>query len=66
MLEETIMKMAMQNASDGIFLILFVWLLFHVMRNNKERESKLQELLDKFSSKYDLIVDELKEIKGKL
>lgn len=66
MLEETIIKMVSQNASDGIFLILFVWLLFQVMKNNKEREAALQELLDKFSSKYDLILDELKQIKGKL
>lgn len=66
MLEETILKMASQNVTDGIFLILFVWLLFHVIRNNKERELALQALLDKFSQKYDVILDELKEIKGKL
>jgi hypothetical protein len=66
MIEETVLKMISQNATDGIFLILFIWLLFHVMKNNKEREISLQSLLDKFSSKYDVIIDELKEIKEKI
>lgn len=52
--------------TQGPFAVLFVWLLFYVMRNNKEREMRLHSTLDKFSEKYNLVVDELKEIKDRL
>jgi hypothetical protein len=50
-------------ATQGPFAVLFVWLLIYVMKSNKERESRLQDLLDKFSDKYDVIIDELRNIK---
>lgn len=49
--------------SQGPFAALFVWLLIYVMRANKEREGRLQDLLDKFSEKYDVIIGELRDIK---
>lgn len=49
--------------TQGPFAILFVWLLIYVMKANKEREGRLQDLLDKFSDKYDLIIGELRDIK---
>lgn len=52
--------------TQGPFAILFVWLLIYVMKNNKERESRLQDLLDKFSDKYDLVITKLDDIKEKL
>ena len=52
--------------TQGPFAVLFVWLLFYVMRNNKEREMRLHNTLVKFSEKYNLVVDELKEIKDRL
>ncbi|MFJ8247098.1 BhlA/UviB family holin-like peptide [Peribacillus asahii] len=32
---------------EGGFAILFVWMLFSTMKNNKERERKYQEVIDK-------------------
>jgi GTP-binding protein EngB required for normal cell division len=52
--------------TQGPFAILFVWLLIYVMKNNKEREMRLQELLDKFSEKYDLVITKLDDIKERL
>lgn len=52
--------------TQGPFAILFVWLLIYVMRANREREGRLQALLDKFSEKYDVIIGELREMKDRL
>ncbi|AWB45262.1 hypothetical protein DCC85_14205 [Paenibacillus sp. CAA11] len=52
--------------TQGPFAVLFVWLLIYVMRTNKEREGRLQDLLDKFSDKYDLIIGEIREMKDRL
>lgn len=52
--------------TQGPFATLFVWLLFYVMKNNKERENRLHQLLDKFSDKYDVIIGELREMKEKI
>lgn len=52
--------------TQGPFAILFVWLLIYVMRTNKEREGRLHDLLDKFSDKYDVVIDELREIKNQI
>ncbi|OAB41431.1 BhlA/UviB family holin-like peptide [Paenibacillus glacialis] len=49
--------------TQGPFALLFVWLLIYVMRANREREGRLQDLLDKFSDKYDVIIGELRGIK---
>ncbi|PKG22824.1 hypothetical protein CWS01_14120 [Niallia nealsonii] len=38
----------------------------YVMKNNKEREIRLQDLLDKFSEKYDLVISKLDDIKEKI
>lgn len=52
--------------SQGPFAALFVWLLIYVMRTNMEREGRLHELLDKFSDKYDVVIEELRDIKNKI
>jgi uncharacterized protein YlxW (UPF0749 family) len=63
--------------TQGPFAILFVWLLIYVMKTNRdreksmqeenrEREGRLQALLDKFSEKYDLIIGEIREMKERL
>jgi hypothetical protein len=52
--------------TQGPFAVLFVWLLIYVMKNNKERENRLQDLLDRFSEKYDLVITKLDDIKDKL
>ncbi|WP_340004410.1 BhlA/UviB family holin-like peptide [Paenibacillus sp. FSL K6-0276] len=51
--------------TQGPFAVLFVWLLIYVMRANKEREGRLQDLLEKFSEKYDVIIIELREMKDR-
>jgi len=50
--------------TQGPFAVLFVWLLIYVMKTNRERETRLQELLDKFSEKYDVIISEIRDIKN--
>ena len=52
--------------TQGPFAVLFVWLLIYVMRQNEKREIRLNDILDKFSEKYDVIVDELREIKERI
>ncbi|MCM3701415.1 BhlA/UviB family holin-like peptide [Paenibacillus macerans] len=56
--------------TQGPFGLLFVWLLLYVMKANKEREKDLNgiiqqqnNVLSKFSEKYDLIISELRELK---
>ena len=52
--------------TQGPFAVLFIWLLIYVMRQNEKREIRLHDILDKFSEKYDVIVDELREIKERI
>lgn len=52
--------------TQGPFAVLFVWLLIYVMKNNKERENRLYSTLDKFSEKYDVIIDELRDMKRRI
>lgn len=49
--------------TQGPFAVLFIWLLIYVMRMNEKRETRLQDLLDKFSEKYDVIITEIRDIK---
>jgi hypothetical protein len=52
--------------TQGPFAVLFVWLLVYVMKKNSERESRLHDILEKFSEKYDVVIDELRDIKNKI
>jgi len=52
--------------TQGPFAILFVWLLIYVMKNNRERENRLHDILDKFSNKYDVIIDEIRDLKDRV
>lgn len=52
--------------TQGPFAALFVYLLIYVMRTNKERETRLQDLLAKFSEKYDVIIGEIRGLKERL
>lgn len=52
--------------TQGPFAVLFIWLLIYVMKANKERESRLHELLDKFSEKYDVIITEIRDLKERI
>lgn len=57
--------------TQGPFAALFVWLLIASRKDSKERETKLYEtieqqndVLDKFSTKYDVIIDKLEKIEN--
>lgn len=52
--------------TQGSYAALFVWLLFYVMKTNREREARLHELLDKFSEKYDVVIDKLDRLEYKI
>ncbi|WP_188068961.1 BhlA/UviB family holin-like peptide [Brevibacillus brevis] len=52
--------------TQGPFAVLFVWLLISTKRESRDRETRLNELLEKFSEKYDLVIGEIREIKEKL
>lgn len=52
--------------TQGPFAILFVWLLIYVMKRNAERENRLHDILEKFSDKYDVVIDELRDIKERI
>ncbi len=53
--------------SDGVFAVLFVWLLFYVMRDSKSREKNYQQMIADLS-KHLQIINEVKtqvcELKG--
>ncbi|WP_394137410.1 BhlA/UviB family holin-like peptide [Cytobacillus oceanisediminis] len=46
-MEEQVFNMFIK---EGGFALLFVWMLFTTMKNNKERETKYQEVIDKNQS----------------
>jgi hypothetical protein len=52
--------------TQGPWAIVFIWLLLYVMRRNTEREGRLHDLLDKFSDKYDVVIEELRDIKDRI
>ncbi|MCY8842477.1 BhlA/UviB family holin-like peptide [Bacillus atrophaeus] len=59
--------------TQGPFAVLFCYLLYYVMKTSKEREAKLygqidsqNELLARFSDKYEIVIDKLDEIQMKI
>lgn len=52
--------------SQGPFAALFVWLLLHTQKRNKEREDQLYDTLNEFAKRYDIVIEKLDEIKEKL
>ncbi|MDA1478268.1 BhlA/UviB family holin-like peptide [Bacillus sp. CLL-7-23] len=59
--------------TQGPFAVLFCWILFYVLNTTKERENKLNsqidaqnEVLAKFSEKYDVVIDKLDQIEKNL
>ena len=49
-----------QIATQGVFAALFVWLLWDTRKEVRERESKLNSLIDKLAYKLN-VVDDIKE-----
>lgn len=52
--------------SQGPWALLFVVLFFWELRESKARESRLIDLIDRLSVKYDEMADDLRAIKQKL
>ena len=59
--------------TQGPFAILFVWLFFSTRKESQEREKKLyktiedqNEIMKGFSEKYDIIIDQLDDIKRRI
>lgn len=58
-MEQEIMKMA---ASQGLWALLFVGLLFWVLRENGKREANYQQLLQDLTNKFGVLEDIDKEV----
>ncbi|MGL4452404.1 MAG: BhlA/UviB family holin-like peptide [Sarcina sp.] len=58
-MEASIMKLLV---SQGAFAVLFVYLLFYVLKENSKRESNYQEIVDKLSSSLPSIEEKLDNI----
>ena len=61
-MEQDIMKMA---ASQGLWAVLFVALLFWVLRENAKREENYQKLLQDLTNKFEILEDVKNEV-GKI
>ncbi|MDO6355102.1 BhlA/UviB family holin-like peptide [Caloramator sp. CAR-1] len=62
-MENEVIKLAM---SQGLWAVLFVTLLFYVLKENSKRESELRAIIDKLSDKFDDLKKEIEEIKFKI
>lgn len=44
-------------ATNGAFAALFVWLLWDTRKEARERENKLNNLIEKFADKFNIVED---------
>lgn len=59
-MEAEIIKMA---ASQGLFAVLFVVLLFYVLRHNEKREERLLACLESLTAQFEGLSHDVGEIK---
>jgi DNA-binding PadR family transcriptional regulator len=59
--------------TQGPFAVLFVWLFYSTRKEGQERERKLYQTIDdqnevlrKFSEKYDVIIEKLDHLENKI
>lgn len=62
-MEAEIIKMA---ASQGLFAVLFVALLFYVLKTNEHREERLMTCLERLTEDVGEIRDDIEDLKGKV
>lgn len=62
-LEAEIVKLA---ASQGLWAVLFVALLFYVLKHNEKREERLMTCLEKLTQDVGDIKDDISELKSKI
>ena len=60
-MEAEIIKLA---ASQGLWAVLFVGLLFYVLKENGEREKRLLSALEQLSEQYKELTLDLKEVRN--
>lgn len=60
-LEQEIIKLA---ASQGLWAVLFVALLFYVLKENAKREERLLASLEKLSAQYETLTRDINEVKN--
>ncbi|WP_273483579.1 BhlA/UviB family holin-like peptide [Desulforamulus ruminis] len=62
-MEGEIIKMA---ASQGLWAVLFVALLFYVLKHNERREERLMTCLERLTVDVGEIKNDIEELKGKV
>lgn len=62
-LEAEVIKLA---ASQGLWAVLFVALLFYVLRHNERREERLMNCLEKLTEDVGEIKNDIEDLKGKV
>ena len=62
-MEQEIIKMA---ASQGFFAVLFVALLFYVLRYNEKREERLMVCLERLTEDVGEIKNDIEELKERV
>lgn len=62
-METEIIKMA---ASQGLFAVLFVALLFYVLRYNEKREERLMTCLERLTADVGEIKSDIEDLKEKV
>lgn len=62
-LEAEIIKIA---ASQGLFAVLFVALLFYVLKHNERREERLMVCLERLTEDVGEIKSDIEELKGEV
>jgi hypothetical protein len=62
-MEAEIIKMA---ASQGLFAVLFVALLFYVLKTNEHREERLMACLERLTEDVGEIRDDIEDLKGRV
>ncbi|MGG3845584.1 BhlA/UviB family holin-like peptide [Aeribacillus composti] len=55
-----------QFVSNGVFAILFVWLLYDTRKESKEREQKLLEQIEKQNEAQERIVEAIERMEQKI
>lgn len=61
MLEEMVLKLV---NSQGAWAVLFVVLLFYVLRTNEKREDRLIACIEKFDSRFEDLSKDMGEVKN--